>query len=145
MLRFRGVAAPPGEPAGRSATHVDVCLVSVAPLLCVSDAHRCVRMLVFAAAAGVAVPVQLRRPDGLLVPSGLPSSGAGTAIPRHARIRLRTVWLPAGVGLQATCLTHSLVAACPRPVNPSFSSLVACVAPPMSCGHDLSSWRGMRP
>lgn len=50
------------------------------------------------AAAGVAVPVQLRRPDGLLVPTGLPSPGAGTTVPGHARLRLRTVWLPAGYG-----------------------------------------------
>lgn len=68
-------------------------------------------MLVFAAAAGVAVPVQLRGPDGLLVPSGLPTPGAGTTVPGHARLRLWTVWLPAGVRhdyLSSSLITASL-------------------------------------
>ena len=72
-------------------------------VLCVSDPDRRVRMLVFAAPARLPVPLQLRRTDGLLVPSGLsrPGGRAGPTVPGHAglrRVRAVRRGVPAGVG-----------------------------------------------
>lgn len=87
--------ASPGRQAGGERLVSDFSL-----LFCLSDADRCVRMLVFAAVARVPVPLQLRRPDGLLVPTRIPSSSAGPAVLGHAGLRLWAVRIPTGVGTE---------------------------------------------